>query len=425
MVFLTGTRDAMEGVPLDGFNKILSRRLFLATVFALTGLCPRAESMAAKEQPQDEPQESTSPSLHVGGALRFNYFIKSWAGEEANRKKGGDFDFDTFRLNADGSHKDISISLEYRLYSGYNMLHHGYVGFSLGDESELQVGVSRKPLGLLPYASHNWFFDTTYYLGMEDDYDAGLKAVLPWENWDIQLAFYKNDEGHYSGNSLDSARYSYDVVHTDQHELGYAGVQEPRRNSETNQFNLRLARTLEHGQSGRTEVGISGEYGGLYNDSTAEMGNHWAAALHLNSFHGRFNLMLEALTYDFRPENPVGQDRSFIVMGAYDAPYKVAARGNIYLANLAYTLPVDGSIIQSLTFYDNYTYLAKSLDEYADSRQNVLGVLVTAGQTFTYIDFAMGKNHPWLGADYGRALAEGDHEADWEYRFNINLGYYF
>ena len=45
-----------------------------------------------------------SPSkLKVGGALRFNYFLKSWEGEEANRERGGDFAFDTFRLNVDAS----------------------------------------------------------------------------------------------------------------------------------------------------------------------------------------------------------------------------------------------------------------------------------------------------------------------------------
>ena len=52
-------------------------------------------------------------------------------------------------------------------------------------------------------------------------------------------------------------------------------------------------------------------------------------------------------------------------------------------------------------------------------------MLVTAGRLLTYFDFAFGKNHPWLGPDYGSALAAGDPNADWELRFNINIGYYY
>ena len=70
--------------------------------------------------------DPTGDSFHLGGALRFNGFYKSWVGEEANRNRGGDFAFDTARVNVDGSRKGVDLSLEYRFYSGYNMLHHGY-----------------------------------------------------------------------------------------------------------------------------------------------------------------------------------------------------------------------------------------------------------------------------------------------------------
>jgi hypothetical protein len=52
-------------------------------------------------------------------------------------------------------------------------------------------------------------------------------------------------------------------------------------------------------------------------------------------------------------------------------------------------------------------------------------MLFTAGRLLTYVDFAFGKNQPWIGPNYGAALAEGDPAADWELRFNINIGYYF
>ena len=149
---------------------------FLAGCFVLTVLSSPATCLASYG-PQSELEDSTletaadvsttpaeSPAaklydLRLGGALRFNGFHKSWAGEDANRDKFGDFDFDTFRMNVDGSYQGLDVSAEYRLYSGYNMLHHGYVAHTFANQTEIQVGVSRNPFGLLPYASHNWFFD--------------------------------------------------------------------------------------------------------------------------------------------------------------------------------------------------------------------------------------------------------------------------
>lgn len=375
------------------------------------------KSSNGDEANSDEPKNKSDAKLHIGGALRFNAFYKSW--DEANHDRKGDFNFDTFRINADGSFEGIDVSLEYRFYAGFNMLHHGYVGHTFENGTDLQIGVSRTPFGVLPYASHNWFFDITYYLGMEDDYDAGIKIVRPSGRFDIQLAFYKNDEGSFTGQSIDAARYSYDVVHSDSTEI--AGLKGgPRTDEEINQFNGRVAFTALS-----TEIGVSGEYGGLYNSTTRKTGDHWAAAVHLNGNYGRFNVMLEALSFAFEPDNPSGQDDRFVVMGAYDAPYKVAAEGEIFLANVAYKLPVGHELLNSITFYNNYSYLKKKDSSFADSEMNVLGMLLAAGRLFTYVDFAFGKNQPWIGSNYQSALAEGDPDADWELRFNINIGYYY
>ena len=56
---------------------------------------------------------------------------------------------------------------------------------------------------------------------------------------------------------------------------------------------------------------------------------------------------------------------------------------------------------------------------------NVTGAMFTAGNIYAYFDMAAGKNQPWLGSQWTGALAEGTPDADWEMRFNINVGYYF
>ena len=384
-----------------------------------------ADSVAAETGESAEKESESESELHVGGAFRLNFFIKSWEGEEGNRDKFGDSNFDVFRINVDASSKDLDLALEYRFYAGYNMLRYGYFGHTFDSGTELQVGVSRNPFGLLPYASHNWFFNLTYYLGMEDDSDAGVKVVVPAGRWNFQAAFYKQSEGSFTGESIASARYSYDVVHTDADELGYAGLTGPRTNEEVNQLNGRVAYTFLHGGLGSSEIGLSGQYGGLYNSVTRRTGNHWAMAGHWNGNYGRFNLMMQAIGFELSPENPEGEDNSFVVMGAYDAPYRVVSKGSLFLANIAYTISLEKSVIDAITFYNNYSYLLKSISGFNDSQQNVLGFSVAAGQTFSYLDFAAGKNHPWLGPNYGSALADGNPDAQWELRFNINLGYYY
>jgi len=41
------------------------------------------------------------------------------------------------------------------------------------------------------------------------------------------------------------------------------------------------------------------------------------------------------------------------------------------------------------------------------------------------VDWAVGRNHPWLSDQYVRALGPGERNAPWELRFNVNLGWYF
>jgi len=389
--------------------------ILLAAVVALAG--PLADFARAQEA-----------SIQYGGALRYNYRVQSWDSAESNRDKGGEFLLDTIRFEADGSYKDLTISAEYRFYSGYHMLHHGYVSWDYADHSDIQLGVHQVPFGIQPYASHNWFFDVGYYVGLEDDYDAGIQHVTTGDNWNLKLGFYKEDEGNGTGNSRDSARYSYDVVNADLPTPG--GDTVTRTNEEINQFNGRYAYTFEHGENARTEVGVSGQFGFVYNGTTAETGEHQAYALHAVGDYGKFNIMTSAIYYDYDldlPEgDPVGEE--FVAFGAYDFPYWIAAEGYVYLFNVAYSSGWGLGPFENLTFYNDYSVLDKAEDDWETTFQNVLGFSGAAGPLYTYFDIAMGKNHPWLGdfpSTWTFGLAQGDPDADWEVRYNINFGYYF
>jgi hypothetical protein len=50
--------------------------------------------------------------LEIGGAVRFNYNLSSW--KEGQKKRGGDFGYDVFRINAKAKYK-VKLNAEYRL----------------------------------------------------------------------------------------------------------------------------------------------------------------------------------------------------------------------------------------------------------------------------------------------------------------------
>ncbi|MCB2185944.1 MAG: hypothetical protein KQJ78_05965 [Deltaproteobacteria bacterium] len=346
--------------------------------------------------------------IKIGGALRFNYRWTEF--DEEQKSRGGDNLFDIFRLNMDGEYKDVIISAEYRWYSYMSVIHHGWIGYNFSDDLQGQLGVTKVPFGLLPYASHNWWFGVPYYIGLSDDYDMGLKFVYTPGPFDVQLAFFKNAEWGSAGNL---ERYSYDVVKA----LG-------QENEETNQANARVAYKWEHSSTCSTEFGVSGLWGQLYNSATDDSGNHWATAAHINGQYGPLNLQFEWARYMYSAENPADMTGTDIVMGAYADAYLVANAGNVYVANIAYDVPVSWGPISNLTFYNDFSLLVKDNDSYHNSAINTLGCLVTAGPVYTYIDLVMGDDMIYLGGPRD-SLAQGEDQDGLNYLFNINFGYYF
>lgn len=300
------------------------------------------------------------------------------------------------------------------------MLKQGWVGYDFDAYKNLQIGLTQVPFGLTTYNSNNWFFSINYYVGLEDDHDMGIKYSYTKNNWEMNLAFFKNAEELRFGGSTDTdmSRYSYDVGSiTINNEKIY-------RDKEINQLNGKLAYNLKKGETTH-QFGISAQYGGLYNIDTNKSGDHYAFAGHYRLSSNKWGVKAQALYYKYNPEHPDGQDNTQIAMVAYGASYLVAAEAFNYTLGVNYTLPVEWNPISSLMFYNDFSKMDKVEASFEDTYMNVTGILVTAGQIYTYIDYAMGKNQPWLGSEWTNALGTGTPDAEWEARFNINIGYYF
>lgn len=344
--------------------------------------------------------------------------MSSW--KDGQKKRGGDFGYDMFRVNAKAKYKGLKLNAEYRLYSegfGGGMLKQGWIGYDFNQKDNLQIGLTQVPFGITQYNSHNWFFGLTYYVGLEDDHDMGLKFSHVGNKWEYNIAFFKNaEELNFGSNSdISASRYSYDVS---------SAATGNYRNKEINQFNAKAnykfgTKTVKH------KLGGSLQYGGLYNLDTEAIGNHVAAAIHYELYAGKFDVKAEALTYKYNPQSPEGESQDVIAMAAYGAPYMVAAKASIYTLGMGYAIPVSWGPISNIQVYNDFGHMDKSISHFEDTFMNVTGALITAGHVYTYIDFAAGKNQPWLGPVWTNALAEGTPDTRWEMRFNINIGYYF
>ncbi len=355
-------------------------------------------------------EESDESGIKLGAWLSFNYSYQDWNRE--GRSRGGDMALDFLGLTLNGSLNDMILSTEYRWYSYMDVIVQAWIGYNFNEHWQGQVGVMKVPFGLLPYDSHNYWFGIPFYVGLSDNYDMGVKLTGSKDPWDIRLAFFKNEEW---GDSSNKGRYTIDIIR--ESDSG-------QYNEDINRFNARFAYTFHHTDGNRTELGISGQIGQLYNSETDESGSHWAGALHLNGFYGPYNLMLQAARYEYNPENPDGVSNNTVLVGGFEDTNLLASKGMVYSAGLSYDLPVNWGPISKLTFYNDNSFLVKDENDFNDSQLHALGLMVTAEPVYTFIDFYMSRNMVWLGGE-NNPMAEGVSDADWNTLFNINFAYYY
>ena len=379
-----------------------------------------------------------------GGAMRYNIISTSYNETKTNPA----FTWDTWRLNVDGSVSDVDLSFEYRFYPtfGTHFIHHGFLGYGLSDNVYMELGVTQVPFGITTYASHSWWFQGQYYVGLEDDYDMGINFdITPNDKMKLSLSYFRQQEpegpkfgGDVTFGGSGPGRYSYDVVPGTGYYFDDAGnlTSASANLRELNQFNARLAYDIASGW----EIGASAQVGGIYNATLDESETATAFAGHVVGNFGNFNLKAQYMNYNYNAKGDNGEDLAIIQMGAYGYEYfgsglnpgddgfysgGVAKQANIIAAGLAYSVPVEWGPISNLQFYVDYTMIDKTEEDFYDTEHLVPGMLITAGSIYTYVDYAMGKNQPWLTGSFGKGLGTGVEDPDWNTRFNVNIGYYF
>jgi len=356
-----------------------------------------------------EPVAKESEGIKLGGAVRFQYVYEDY--NDDNSARGGDLDFDVFRLDLNGEVGGVILSAQYRWFQYMNVIHHAWAGYDFNEQWQGQMGITRVPFGNLGYNSHNYFFSSNYYVGLEDDYDAGIKFIRKDEKHDLRIAFFFTDEmGGIDGYVDDrSDRYSYDIVGVRANDEGI--WDEPASEAaEHNTLSVRYAYQLSN-----IELGFSWLSGDI-RDASSSIGDRTAFAIHGDVQFDRWNIKLQYTDYDYNFDSYSPS----IAVGAYSFYDSIPSEAKLYTVNVAYLKPVEFGPITSLNFYNNYNLMTDKSGSYNnDTIMNVLGVAIASGGLYTYVDLVSAQNQPFVG---GTMAGDSD---DWQTRFNINFGYYF
>lgn len=355
--------------------------------------------------------QTQDTGITLGGAVRFQYSYEDYSDD--NVRRVGDMDFDIFRLDLHGKVHGIILDAQWRWFQYMSSIQHAWVGYDFDDQQQVQVGLTRIPFGNQPYNSHNYFFSSNYYLGLEDTHALGAEYVYAGKQWNVQLAFFKNDStGGVDGSGNRTHTYSYNVLGVRAPGEGInAAPSHPAGAVDTTA--VRVARTFTPASDVSVEVGASGMYGAL-DDASSRVGHYYAAALHANIDVGPWNFQTQWSRYDYATDSHATR----LAVGAYAFYDSIAARADSYTLNASYHLPVSWGPIAGLDFYNDYSLVTNKSGMLPSTFMNVLGMGVSAGDLYTYFDFVTARNQPFIGGSMA-----GNGEVD--HRLNINFGFYF
>lgn len=379
-LLLVSTSILARDIPEDS----VKREYTLANIFNKDYGYSKATLEFANFAAQETKKDTSW--LKIGGALRLNTFYTHYEGKTfpLGTELRNDWTWDTWRINVDSYSDGLQLSFEYRFYPTFNthFIKYGWIGYRFNSTTNLQLGITQVPFGLLTYASHSWWFTTPYYVGLEDDHQIGFNFTQEFENWRFNIAYFLLSEPR-GTNELSfgvpaSARYSYDVVPVP-----------GNRNIERRQVNLRAAKLLKSG-----EIGLSLQTHEVYNQQTTHTGRQFAGAIHFENNWGKWNLKTQALYYNFKNvQDDNGSVLDFVQMGAYGfGTYDVASEAAMYTIGVSYDIPVNWGPVRNIQLYSDYTYMQKfgeiringEAQRFAPTHMLVPGALVSAGKIYCY-----------------------------------------
>jgi len=361
-------------------------------------------------------QPTPESNLNFGGAIWLRGVSIPYLEESPANARG--FYIDQFRMSVDGDYgiqdsTKLIFSSQVRFFSYQTLIHHMWMGIATNDRHTLKLGVTQVPFGTLPGSTNSFWYSLGYYVGLEDDHDAGIKYRFRKDGWDVHLAYFIN--GEYN-NTTRLNRFAPDLIRSGD-----------QQNEERNQGNLRLARTFSATNGNATEIGISGEVGQIRNRTTNRNGFRWKGGLHYVGNYGNWEPKVQLSRYVYEPENPDGVDDRLVQLGFFESSRTVAAKANVLNASIKRDFGVKWWLFEELDVYLDYSRVFKDENDFADSELINPGAVLKAGPFYVWLDFMWGRN-AWFFNDSPENSGPGVGAINpdrFEYRQNLSLEWFF
>ena len=377
--------------------------------------------LALLDQPKQAAALPVTEHLDIGGAIRGRLDIDP--DRDISR-----FDFDTLILRADYHSEKWIGSAQYRFYGNaypfqytdaigdIAFFEHAWVGYRFSPAHQVQLGLTDIPFGLGRYFGNTFFETLGNVVGLEDTQDIGIKYLGQFDDWDLSAAYYPvtAQQGH--GTSRGGRTYGTSVASADSY------VAQGSDNEEQDILVGRVARRYSAGDW-HGEVGVSLLSSNLHNNDTDRDGQRLATALHLKAQRGPLGFQAMAVRQRMTPKNP-GSD-TLVSFGGFDATFNVAAKGNLYLADVSYELAERLGWLSKVKVYANYSLFDKDQGQFSNSQRAILGSSFNLGRLFVALEWLHGRNDPYIGgSDFTQSLGSGGSDR-WENQIYSNVGYYF
>ena len=230
----------------------------------------------------------------------------------------------------------------------------------------------------------------------------------------VDLAYFTTDSGNYVGNSLDSARYSANLVKS----------KNPVETDlqEKDMWIARLDQPLSFLNNDALNISVGASYwlSEIYNHKNAQHGSRHAWTLFNKINYKNLGISLTAGELSIKNEDSVSPYTSNF--GSFDSEYTIANKGHFYTIDTHYKF---NNVMNSLniTPYLVYSGFNKKDSYFDDSMRHIIGASFDYKKVSFYTEYIMSKNDPFIGGTK-YSLAAGD-DGKWNKLLNFILAYKF
>lgn len=352
-------------------------------------------------------------SLKASGYLRARYQDKDYSNNDHK------LTFNTAKLDLDYKKSDLFAHAEYRCYQfdklcDFSALVAGYVGYQLDKNQDIKLGLVNVPFGPSRFWESNWYGGINSAIGLEDVHNLGVSYTFqPLNHTKVDLAYFYKDGGDYFGKSQDSARYSANLVKSDD-------PQAPNT-KEKNMFVGRINQVykLPGIDQASFDYGLSYWYSEIKDKSFNQDGDRQAWSLFNKFSYHDFAISIVGGQNTIKLDNGV----DYVTVGSFDDTYKVAKKGTFYTVDMSYIFKNLYHEID-VTPYAMYSSYLKKDSAFANSTRNIFGVDISRKNISVVGEYILGKNDMAIGGDEN-SLFTGADQVKTNRLFNLTFLYKF